>query len=69
MSECRLWWRSGEVQWCDMMSKSCRCGGWDESCDMKLARQRQAAKATQHMHMTLKQAAAKAEGKRLRRAA
>ncbi len=35
MSECHFWWRSGDVQWCDMNGSECHCGGWDESCDLK----------------------------------
>ena len=35
MSECHYWWRTGEVQWCDMKGDGCHCGGWDEYCDMK----------------------------------
>lgn len=35
MSNCRFWWRTGDVQWCDMKGNGCRCGGWDECCDMK----------------------------------
>jgi len=35
MSECNYWWRTGEVQWCDMKGDGCGCGGWDDYCDMK----------------------------------
>lgn len=35
MSECHFWWRAGEVQWCDMTGESCKCGGWEENCDMR----------------------------------
>lgn len=35
MSECHYWWRTGEVQWCDMKGDGCQCGGWDDYCDMK----------------------------------
>lgn len=35
MSECSYWWRTGEVQWCDMKGDGCQCGGWDDYCDMK----------------------------------
>ncbi len=44
MSECRFWWRAGDVEWCDMIGEACRCGGWDERCDMKL-KDKQGAKA------------------------
>ena len=37
MSECNLWWKAGDVQWCDMMGDMCQCGGWDERCNMKAA--------------------------------
>jgi hypothetical protein len=36
MSDCHYWWRAGEVQWCDMLGETCRCGGWDECCDIKI---------------------------------
>lgn len=35
MSQCNYWWRSGEVQWCDMKSDGCTCTGWEENCDMR----------------------------------
>lgn len=35
MSECHYWWRTGSVQWCDMKSDDCTCGGWEEHCDMR----------------------------------
>lgn len=70
MSECRLWWRSGSVQWCDMMGKSCRCGGWDEGCDMKLlAKRRQKAQEASQVQIVLAHDARKAKSEKYKRAA
>lgn len=44
MAECHFWWRAGETQWCDMVGNSCRCGGWEESCDLKSVSHRSRAK-------------------------
>ena len=39
MARCDYWWYAGNVEWCDLRGDSCRCGGWQEACAMKLARQ------------------------------
>jgi len=39
MSECHFWWRAGDTQWCDMQGNECHCHGWEESCDMKKAKE------------------------------
>ena len=35
MSECNYWWRTGDIQWCDMKGNDCTCAGWEEHCDMR----------------------------------
>jgi hypothetical protein len=40
LAHCDYWWFAGSVEWCDLTGGSCRCGGWEEACEMKQRRRR-----------------------------
>ena len=51
MAHCDYWWFAGNVEWCDLMSTSCRCGGWEDSCALK--KRRKKAERRMDMHLLL----------------
>lgn len=65
MSECNFWWRTGDIQWCDMKEFECHCGGWDENCDLKLSGRNMIARLQEQAATTQQ----KARRKRLKGAA
>jgi len=35
VAHCDYWWLTGKVEWCDLVSGPCKCGGWTESCNLR----------------------------------
>ena len=54
VAKCDYWWCAGGVEWCDLQEGSCRCGGWEKSCELRGGRRQEAREpASVHLRRAL----------------